>query len=163
MPCSQQSENLLSACNKSCEYDFHFQPCPFWTVQFCVCIYIYIYISASFLFVVCCSFFLEKNMLSFFLRYLQQRCGRYICVQLLQTLNILFENIRNETSLCEKTLIFVSAVAVQWPKSKTHKSWQGNLFFAWDSTKVLQTLNILFENMHNETSLCEKPLYMSLL
>ncbi|XP_076446550.1 protein CLEC16A-like isoform X2 [Babylonia areolata] len=45
------------------------------------------------------DFFLEKNMLSFFLRYLQQRCGRYICVQLLQTLNILFENIRNETSL----------------------------------------------------------------
>ncbi|KAK7111440.1 protein CLEC16A-like isoform X2 [Littorina saxatilis] len=45
------------------------------------------------------DFFLEKNMLSHFLRYLQQRCGRYICVQLLQTLNILFENIRNETSL----------------------------------------------------------------
>ena len=40
-------------------------------------------------------------MLSFFLRYLQQKCGRYICVQLLQTLNILFENIRNETSLCK--------------------------------------------------------------
>ena len=45
------------------------------------------------------DFFLEKNMLSFFLRYLQQRSGRHICVQLLQTLNILFENIRNETSL----------------------------------------------------------------
>ncbi|RUS88412.1 hypothetical protein EGW08_003808 [Elysia chlorotica] len=45
------------------------------------------------------DFFLEKNMLSFFLRYLQQKFGRYICVQLLQTLNILFENIRNETSL----------------------------------------------------------------
>ncbi|XP_052071619.1 protein CLEC16A-like isoform X3 [Mytilus californianus] len=45
------------------------------------------------------DFFLEKNMLSFFLKYLQQRAGRYICVQLLQTLNILFENIKNETSL----------------------------------------------------------------
>ncbi|XP_071105280.1 protein CLEC16A-like [Haliotis cracherodii] len=45
------------------------------------------------------DFFLEKNMLSFFLRYLQQKGGRYICVQLLQTLNILFENISNETSL----------------------------------------------------------------
>ncbi|KAK3089654.1 hypothetical protein FSP39_005390 [Pinctada imbricata] len=45
------------------------------------------------------DFFLEKNMLSFFLRYLQQKSGRYICVQLLQTLNILFENISNETSL----------------------------------------------------------------
>ena len=40
-------------------------------------------------------------MLSFFLRIMKQRCGSYVCVQLLQTLNILFENIRNETSLCE--------------------------------------------------------------
>lgn len=48
------------------------------------------------------SFFLEKNMLSFFLRIMRQRSGgsSYVCVQLLQTLNILFENIRNETSLC---------------------------------------------------------------
>ena len=45
-------------------------------------------------------------MLSFFLRYLQQKCGRYICVQLLQTLNILFENIRNETSLCKYLIKF---------------------------------------------------------
>ncbi|GIY14224.1 protein CLEC16A homolog [Caerostris extrusa] len=30
---------------------------------------------------------------------MKQKCGRYVCVQLLQTLNILFENIRNETSL----------------------------------------------------------------
>lgn len=52
------------------------------------------------------SFFLEKNMLSFFLRYLQQKSGRFICVQLLQTLNILFENIRNETSLCKPFHIY---------------------------------------------------------
>lgn len=45
------------------------------------------------------DFFLEKNMLSFFLKIMNQKCGRYVCVQLLQTLNILFENIRNETSL----------------------------------------------------------------
>ncbi|XP_050503239.1 protein CLEC16A homolog isoform X2 [Diabrotica virgifera virgifera] len=47
------------------------------------------------------DFFLEKNMLSFFLRIMRQRSGggSYVCVQLLQTLNILFENIRNETSL----------------------------------------------------------------
>ncbi|XP_070580658.1 protein CLEC16A-like isoform X2 [Ptychodera flava] len=45
------------------------------------------------------DFFLEKNMLAFFLRILRQRTGRYVCVQVLQTLNILFENIRNETSL----------------------------------------------------------------
>jgi hypothetical protein len=40
-------------------------------------------------------------MLSFFLSYMRQKSGRYICVQLLQTLNILFENIRNETSVCK--------------------------------------------------------------
>ena len=47
------------------------------------------------------SFFLERNMLSFFLKIMNQKCGSYVCVQLLQTLNILFENIRNETSICE--------------------------------------------------------------
>uniref|UniRef100_A0A8D8M0U4 Protein CLEC16A n=1 Tax=Cacopsylla melanoneura TaxID=428564 RepID=A0A8D8M0U4_9HEMI len=45
------------------------------------------------------EFFLEKNMLSFFLNILKQKCGSYVCVQLLQTLNILFENLRNKTSL----------------------------------------------------------------
>lgn len=49
-------------------------------------------------------------MLSFFLKIMKQKCGSFVCVQLLQTLNILFENIRNETSLCKKllfkTLIF---------------------------------------------------------
>lgn len=45
------------------------------------------------------DFFLEKNMLSFFLKIMKQKCGSYVCVQLLQTLNILFENIRKETSL----------------------------------------------------------------
>ncbi|CAF1141243.1 unnamed protein product [Didymodactylos carnosus] len=45
------------------------------------------------------DFFLEKGMLNYFLSYMRQKYGRYICVQLLQTLNILFENIRNETSL----------------------------------------------------------------
>uniref|UniRef100_A0A5S6QMS8 FPL domain-containing protein n=1 Tax=Trichuris muris TaxID=70415 RepID=A0A5S6QMS8_TRIMR len=45
------------------------------------------------------DFFLEKNMLAFFLFIMRQKCGRYVCLQLLQTLNILFENIRHETSL----------------------------------------------------------------
>ncbi|KFD57760.1 hypothetical protein M513_01430, partial [Trichuris suis] len=45
------------------------------------------------------TFFLEKNMLAFFLFIMRQKCGRYVCLQLLQTLNILFENIRNATSL----------------------------------------------------------------
>ncbi|KHN75959.1 Uncharacterized protein gop-1 [Toxocara canis] len=45
------------------------------------------------------DFFLEKQMLSYFLSIMTQKCGSYVCVQLLQTLNILFENIRHETSL----------------------------------------------------------------
>ncbi|KMZ03175.1 protein CLEC16A homolog isoform X3 [Drosophila simulans] len=47
------------------------------------------------------DFFLEKNMLSYFLHIMRQKSGgsSFVCVQLLQTLNILFENIRNETSL----------------------------------------------------------------
>lgn len=45
------------------------------------------------------DFFLERNMLSFFLDIMKQKCGNYVTVQLLQTLNILFENIRHETSL----------------------------------------------------------------
>ena len=47
------------------------------------------------------SFFLEKNMQSYFFKTLSQRCGRYVVLQLLQTLSILFDNIRNETSICE--------------------------------------------------------------
>ena len=39
-------------------------------------------------------------MLIYFLNYMRQKNGRHICVQILQTLNILFENIRDETSLC---------------------------------------------------------------
>lgn len=38
-------------------------------------------------------------MLYFFLNIMKQKCGGYVCTQLLQTLNILFENIKNETSL----------------------------------------------------------------
>jgi len=46
------------------------------------------------------DFFLERNMLSFFLKIMDQKTGNnFVCVQLLQTLNILFENIRNETSI----------------------------------------------------------------
>lgn len=39
-------------------------------------------------------------MFSHFLRIMQQDDKCHVNVQLLQTLNILFENIRNETSLC---------------------------------------------------------------
>ncbi|TKR67801.1 hypothetical protein L596_023894 [Steinernema carpocapsae] len=45
------------------------------------------------------DFFLERQMLSHFLAIMKQTSGSTVCVQLLQTLNILFENIRHETSL----------------------------------------------------------------
>ncbi len=44
-------------------------------------------------------------MLVFFLKIMRQKMGRYICVQLLQTLNILFENISNETSVCKYIIV----------------------------------------------------------
>lgn len=40
-------------------------------------------------------------MFGFFLSIMKQKCGYYINVQLLQMLNILFENIKHETSLCK--------------------------------------------------------------
>lgn len=49
-------------------------------------------------------------MLLFFLKIMRQKCGSYVCVQLLQTLNILFENIRNQTSLCKSLLLIPGAV-----------------------------------------------------
>jgi len=45
------------------------------------------------------EFFLEKNMFLFFINLLNSEPGNNVCVQLLQTLNILFENLRHETSL----------------------------------------------------------------
>uniref|UniRef100_A0A914C4R6 FPL domain-containing protein n=1 Tax=Acrobeloides nanus TaxID=290746 RepID=A0A914C4R6_9BILA len=45
------------------------------------------------------DFFLERQMFSHFISIMKQSCGSYVNVQLLQTLNILFENIRHETSL----------------------------------------------------------------
>ena len=49
-------------------------------------------------------------MLSFFTTFMQQKTGMFICTQLLQTLNILFENIRNETSLCKSVTGHVAIV-----------------------------------------------------
>lgn len=56
-------------------------------------------------------------MITFFLHYMKQKYGRYICVQLLQTLNILFENIRNETSLCKRIL----KVLINYKESSINK------------------------------------------
>lgn len=39
-------------------------------------------------------------MLGFFLNILRQRTGSYVKVQLLQTLSIMFENIKSETAIC---------------------------------------------------------------
>ena len=62
-------------------------------------------------------------MLSFFLRIMKQKCGSYVCVQLLQTLNILFENIRNETSLCKYKLILFLIIDIVWFLMKIEKMY----------------------------------------
>ena len=49
-------------------------------------------------------------MFLFFLNILQQNAGNYVCVQVLQTLNILFENLQHETSLCEYRSLFTRCV-----------------------------------------------------
>ncbi|CAD5116914.1 DgyrCDS5755 [Dimorphilus gyrociliatus] len=41
------------------------------------------------------DFFMEKNMLAFFLRYMKQKNGHYISLQMLQSLNLIFQNINN--------------------------------------------------------------------
>lgn len=53
-------------------------------------------------------------MLGFFLRIMKQKCGRYVCVQLLQTLNILFENISSETSLCKNSFEFTKIITINF-------------------------------------------------
>lgn len=45
------------------------------------------------------DFFLENNILSYFLRILAQKTNRQVKEQLIQTLSILVENIRNENSM----------------------------------------------------------------
>ncbi|KAH8864226.1 Protein CLEC16A like [Schistosoma japonicum] len=54
------------------------------------------------------DFFLEKNILEYFLQFMKQDSSRRICVQLLQTLNILFENITNQTAICKRAFVFRS-------------------------------------------------------
>jgi len=50
------------------------------------------------------SFFFEKSLHSYFLKILEQKTSPTIKVQLLQTLSILFENTKTETSICEPSL-----------------------------------------------------------
>ncbi|CAH8666278.1 unnamed protein product [Dicrocoelium dendriticum] len=45
------------------------------------------------------DFFLEKNLLEFFFNVIKKKPPRAVCVQILQTLNILFENISNKTAV----------------------------------------------------------------
>ncbi|CAD5116916.1 DgyrCDS5757 [Dimorphilus gyrociliatus] len=52
----------------------------------CMCVGVYSF---------CFSFFMEKNMLAFFLRYMKQKNGHYISLQMLQSLNLIFQNINN--------------------------------------------------------------------
>ncbi|VDM24547.1 unnamed protein product [Hydatigera taeniaeformis] len=45
------------------------------------------------------SFFWEQNALELLIRYIERHQDRLICIQLLQTLNILFENLTNNRAI----------------------------------------------------------------
>jgi hypothetical protein len=47
-----------------------------------------------------CSFFIEKNLFGHFLKIMRIQGNVYVKIQLLQCLNIIFENLRNDSSLC---------------------------------------------------------------
>lgn len=67
-------------------------------------------------------------MFDFFLNILRQKSGRYVCVQLLQTLNILFENISHETSLCEYSRWHVT-IETNWRSSALqHSLFMSHMF-----------------------------------
>ena len=51
------------------------------------------------------SFFLENNILGFFLKILSQKTSQKVKIQLLQTLSILVTGLKSETSLCEFSLL----------------------------------------------------------
>ena len=83
-------------------------------------------------------------MITFFLHYMKQRYGRFICVQLLQTLNILFENIRNETSLCKRP-----ATTTTLPtKAKSVENIHYYLLFIYLFVVRFDGKDFLFSNNH---------------
>lgn len=102
-----------------------------------------------------CSYFLEKNMLTFFLKILDQKTNKEVKIQLIQTLSILVENIRNETSICKWKIwrplfnrfsrLFIFEQPHKWIDST--QIW----FFGWGITGIL---HFLFENFVSETE-CE--------
>lgn len=67
--------------------------------------YVHLYYSSLHTPYVSSSYFLEKNLLAYFLNILDQKTSKNVKVQLLQTLSILIENIRAQNSLC--MLIFL--------------------------------------------------------
>ena len=53
------------------------------------------------------DFFLEHDMVSYFDKNLLQSAGTFVDVQILQTLNILFDNIKSMTSTCTCMYLFL--------------------------------------------------------
>jgi len=48
-----------------------------------------------------CSLFLEENMLQDIISIIKQNRSNKIKIQIIQTISILIQNIKNKTSLCE--------------------------------------------------------------
>lgn len=124
-----------------------------------------------------CSFFLEKNMQSYFLKTLSQQCGRYVVLQLLQTLSILFENIRNKTSICEYCCMLLSIadylgsliccvlsymyvpsnsllhlLLLHWPTVGTHE------LVLWFIVHFIVVISFQFQDLHTPPFLAELAL-----
>ena len=80
-------------------------------------------------------------MLVFFLRFMRQKSGRHICTQLLQTLNILFENISNETSVCEYYSAKLCCIVVNLLR-QLMEPWTKGLLIKTHHSARIQLINL---------------------
>lgn len=67
------------------------------------------------------SFFWEQNALELMIRYIDhQTANRNICIQLLQSLNILFENLTNNRAICENSDSWLFINYIDYLLSQNH-------------------------------------------
>lgn len=66
------------------------------------------------------SFFWEQNALELLIRYIEHQQDRSICIQLLQTLNILFENLTNNRAICRSLTAVINPFPLDYLLSQNH-------------------------------------------
>jgi hypothetical protein len=96
-------------------------------------------------------------MLSYFLKIMKQNCGAYVCVQLLQTLNILFENIRNVFRVQDKAML-------KFIRDKTAAPYFSNLivFIGMNVVEIDESLRVVSSERYFMTKVL-LPLLLSTL